>query len=191
MPEDAAAVEEAPLEEATPAPESGKKGETEVVPPEVATPTPEEEALIEQWAVAAVASSEYTDGAWSAQQMVGEPDTPEAGDFETAWAAAYADTQLETVTLTFATAVVPTAVEIYESYNPGAVALIEVLDLNTDEWVAVWEGAAGPTGEELAVFSPPLDAAGLVTDQVRITLDEPAVEGWNEIDAVKLIGVAE
>ncbi len=45
--------------------------------------------------------------------------------------------------------------------------------------------------EELAVFSPELTAVDFVTDQVRLTIDEAAVEGWNEIDAVKLIGVTE
>jgi hypothetical protein len=29
------------------------------------------------------------------------------------------------------------------------------------------------------------------TDQVRLTIDEPLIPDWNEIDAVKLIGVVE
>jgi hypothetical protein len=146
---------------------------------------------IEQWAVAAEASSQYTDDSWSAQQATGAPDTPDAGDNATAWAAAAADDQLETLVLVFEQPVNPTAIEIYESFNPGAVAQIEVLDPNTDEWVVVWSGEADTAGQEMAVFSPELTAVDFVTNQVRLTIDEPAIEGWNEIDAVKLIGVSE
>jgi hypothetical protein len=146
---------------------------------------------IEQWASGAEASSEYGADSWSAQQATGTADTPEAGDMVTAWAAASADDQVETLTLRFAQPVIPTGIEIYETYNPGAVAKIEVLDPNTDEWVVVWEGVADTAGEELAVFSPPLTPVDFATDQVRLSIDEPLIPGWNEIDAVKLIGGVE
>ncbi|HAJ36813.1 MAG TPA: hypothetical protein DCL15_14110 [Chloroflexi bacterium] len=146
---------------------------------------------LEQWAVAAEASSQYTDDSWSAQQATGAADTPEAGDIKTAWAAASADVEAETLVLVYAQSVNPTGIEIYESYNPGAVARIEVLDPNTDDWVVVWEGVADTAGKEIAVFRPPLTPVDFATDQVRLTIDEPLIPGWNEIDAVKLIGVAE
>lgn len=153
--------------------------------------TPRADGSIEQWASAAEASSEYTGDSWSARQVTGAPDTPEAGDKVTAWAAFSVDEQEETLTLTFNFAVIPTGIEIYESYNPGAVSKIEVLDSNTDEWVVVWEGVADTIGEEIAIFSPPLTAVDFATNQVRITIDEPSVPSWNEIDAVKLIGIPE
>ena len=150
---------------------------------------PPAEAL--NWAVSAEASSQYSDDSWSAQQMVGEPDTPEPGDTGTAWAAATPDLQIETLLLTYAQAVVPTGIEIYESYNPGAVTRIELLNPASDEWVVVWEGLADTAGEEIAVFSPALVPADFAATQVRLTVDEPALPGWNEIDAVKLIGLPE
>ena len=152
---------------------------------------PSADGSIEQWATTAEASSEYTDDGWSAKQATGEPDTLEAGDEVTAWAALDADVQSETLELGYDVAVIPTGIEIYESYNPGAVVMIEVLDLNTDEWVIVWEGTADTAGEEIAVFSPPLTAVDFATNLVRLTIDEPSVLGWNEIDAVKLIGIPE
>jgi len=147
--------------------------------------------LIEQWATSAEASSQYGDEDWSAQQATGEPDTLDAGDTPTAWAAAFADSEAESLVLAFDVPVIPAGIEIYESYNPGAIARIEVLDPNTDEWVVVWEGTAETAGEEIAVFSPALTAVDFATSQVRLTIDEPAIVGWNEIDAVKLIGTAE
>jgi hypothetical protein len=148
-------------------------------------------AAIEQWAIGAEASSEYGVDSWSAQQATGPADTPEPGDKITAWAAASADAQVETLTLIFEQPVIPTGIEIYESYNPGAVARVEVLDRNSDAWVVVWEGAADTALEELAVFAPELQAVDFATDQVRLTIDEPLIAGWNEIDAVKLIGALE
>jgi hypothetical protein len=159
--------------------------------PDAEAATTNSEGQIEQWAVAAEASSEYTDDSWSARQATGAADTPEAGDIGTAWAAASADVEAETLVLVYAQPVNPTGIEIYESYNPGAVARIEVLDPNTDDWVVVWEGVADTAGEEIAVFRPQLTPVDFATDQVRLTIDEPLIPGWNEIDAVKLIGVAE
>lgn len=159
--------------------------------PSPAAVTPNADGSIEQWASAAEASSEYTDDSWSAKQATGAPDTLEAGDEITAWAALNADVQEETLVLTFDVAVIPTGIEIYETYNPGAVVKVEVLDLNTDEWIVVWEGVADTVGEEIAVFSPPLSTVEFATNQVRLTIDEPSVPGWNEIDAVRLIGIPE
>ncbi|MCW5841019.1 MAG: PPC domain-containing protein [Caldilinea sp.] len=147
--------------------------------------------LIEQWATSAEASSQYGDEDWSAQQATGEPDTLDGGDTPTAWAAAFADSEAESLVLAFDVPVIPAGIEIYESYNPGAIAKIEVLDPNTDEWVVVWEGTAETAGEDMAVFSPALTAIDFATSQVRLTIDEPAIVGWNEIDAVKLIGTVE
>lgn len=158
---------------------------------DVPSPSVNADGSVEQWVADAEASSEYSDEDWSAQQVTGAADTVVAGDEVTAWAALNADAQQETLRLTFAQAVIPTAIEIYETYNPGAVSMIEVLDPNTDAWVVVWEGVADTIGEEMAVFSPALSAVDFAVSQVRLTIDEPAVPGWNEIDAVKLIGVAE
>ena len=147
--------------------------------------------LTEQWATSAEASSEYGDSSWSAQQATGEPNSLDGGDLPTAWAAASADSQVESLVLAFDVPVIPAGIEIYESYNPGAIVSIEVLDLNTDEWVVVWAGTADTVGENVAIFSPALTSVEFATSQVRLTIDEPAVTGWNEIDAVKLIGIAE
>jgi hypothetical protein len=155
------------------------------------TPTPNEEGTLEQWAVTAEASSQYADDSWSAQQATGAPDTPEAGDNSTAWAAASTDVEVETLALVYSQAVIPTGIEIHESFNPGAIVKIEVLDPNTDAWVVVWEGVADTAGEEMAVFSPELTPVDFATNQVRLTIDEPLIPDWNEIDAVKLIGVVE
>jgi hypothetical protein len=144
-----------------------------------------------QWAIDAVASSEYGDDSWSALQIVGEPNTLTAGDAVTAWAAGTSDENVETLELSYEFPVVPHAIHIYESYNPGAVTMIEAYNLETEEWVVIWEGAvsAPEDGETLSrVFSPEFEPVGFATDGLRLTVDEPSVPGWNEIDAVQLVG---
>ncbi|MFO7631552.1 MAG: PPC domain-containing protein [Caldilinea sp.] len=165
--------------------------EADATPTAEPTPAVDADDSIAQWVTDAEASSQYSDDAWSARQVIGAPDTPEPGDEITAWAALSSDLQLETLILSYAQAVIPTGIEIYETYNPGAVTVIAVIDPNTDEWVVVWEGVADTIGEEIAIFSPTLTPVAFATTQVRLTIDEPSVPGWNEIDAVKLIGIPE
>lgn len=38
-------------------------------------------------------------------------------------------------------------------------------------------------------FSPELAQVEFATNQIRLTIDEPAITGWNEIDAVGLVGM--
>ena len=162
---------------------------TETAPTETAPTETAPTEILEQWAVNASASSQYGDDDWSAQQATGEPDTLIPGDEVTAWAAYSSDSQLETLVLAYAQPVIPVGLEIYESYNPGAVVRVEFFDLNTDEWVVAWEGTAESAGLDFATFRPALISVNFATDQVRLTVDEPSVSGWNEIDAVKLIGI--
>lgn len=141
-----------------------------------------------QWAVDAVASSQYGEDSFSALQATGPSNTPLAGDYATAWAAQTADGGEETLELTFDVPVNPSGVAIFESYNPGAVVLIEALDIDNNTWVTIYEGVAEATEETSRVFVPELTPVDFVTNQIRLTLDTAAVSGYNEIDAVQLFG---
>lgn len=169
--------------------ESSASTPAETAPAETAPAETAPAETLEQWAVSASASSQYGDDNWSAQQATGEPDTLISGDEVTAWAAYNSDSQQETLVLAYAQPVIPVGLEIYESYNPGAIVRVEFFDLNTDEWVVAWEGTAETAGLDFATFRPALLPVNFATDQVRLTVDEPSVSGWNEIDAVKLIGI--
>lgn len=145
------------------------------------------EDIARQWAVDAVASSQYGDDGFSALQATGEPNVTAPSDNPAAWASKEADGALETLELTFARAVRPSGVRIHESYNPGAVTTIEAFDEESGEWVVLWEGNE-PTEEAMRVFSPSFQAPDFATAQIRLTLDTSVVGGWNEIDAVELVG---
>jgi enterochelin esterase-like enzyme len=148
--------------------------------------------LWKQWAAGAKASSEYNgqgkadDADWSAAQACGRPDTETDGDHPTAWASHKPDDGDEWLELTYKAAVRPARVRIHESFNPGAVAKIEALD-EEKKWRVVWKGTDTTTASP-GVLDAALEASSFATRTIRITLDAAGVEGWNEIDAVQLIG---
>nr|MCU0867864.1 hypothetical protein [Planctomycetota bacterium] len=81
-----------------------------------------------QWASGARASSEYrTVGDYSAERAVGAPSVVQAGDNGQAWCSKQADSGAEWLELDFDPPVRAKAVRVVQSWNPGAVVLIEVV----------------------------------------------------------------
>jgi hypothetical protein len=126
------------------------------------------------------------DRSWSAVQATGAPDTPVDGDNPSAWASKRPEMGSVWLVLEYAEAVRPDEVRVHETYNPGAVAQIA---FRTPEgsWEVVWEGTA-PRGASPTWFSPSIASVRYATNAVRLVLDTDRVEGWNEIDAVELVG---
>jgi hypothetical protein len=179
---EATTVEAPETGEATVEPTAEPAGATAVAP----TSAPAAGGLVRQWAISAVASSEYGASDWSAIQATGAPDTPECGDHVTAWAAATAGTE-EWIELTYATFVRPTEVNIVQSYNPNQVVKVELIDSVSDYHV-IYAGEPKAMGECPYVLSIPVEGADYVVAGIRITIDQSAVQDWNEIDAVELVG---
>jgi hypothetical protein len=146
----------------------------------------EERLNVRQWATAAAASTEYSRPQWSAAQATGPPDTVGAGDCSTAWASKAPDDDVEWLSLGFAEAVQPVCIRVHETYNAGSIMKVEARDAS-GAWRTVWEGAAMAC-ETPRWFEVQVTSDGWTTREVRITLDSDAVPGWNEIDAVELVG---
>jgi hypothetical protein len=146
----------------------------------------DDDGRLRQWAAAAKASSEYTADACAAKQAAGKPDTKEAGDKPTAWAPAAQDAGIEWIELTYEVAVRPARVRIHETCGPGTVVKIEALDPD-GKWHELWKGA-DPSREAPAWFDPEFAAPAFATKAIRVTVDTSLVAGWNEVDAVELIG---
>ncbi len=106
---------------------------------------------VRQWASGAEATSEYNSTTWSAMQATGAPDTPACGDFTTAWASATSTGQ-DNLTLTYDTPVLPNAINVYQSYNPGAITRVEVLPADGAPAITVFEGV-DPTTACPGVFT--------------------------------------
>ncbi len=121
---------------------------------------------------------------WSPEQVIGPADTPNAGDYTTAWATREPDAGPEWLSVGFATPVEIAEVRIRESYNPGAIVSVAAVVNNRE--VALWEGqsAGGRVPRDFVVRAGP----GTRAQSVIIRLDTASVPGWNEIDAVELVG---
>lgn len=141
-----------------------------------------------QWATEASASSQFGEDSWSATQATGEPTITEPTDNPAAWASAEPDGSVETLELGYEHKVTPTGVQIHESFNPGAVTMVEAYNEDDDEWVSLWEGEE-PSDSDIRVFEPQFDAPEFKTNRIRLTIDSDLVSGYNEIDAVRLLGL--
>lgn len=122
---------------------------------------------------------------WSPGQAAGAPNTQQHGDYSTAWAPQSQDGGKEWLQLRYGRAVEISEINIHETYNPGAVSKVSAIMPDGSEKV-IWEGRGTPEEGivERAVKVPP----GIRSDQIRIELDTARVSGWNEIDAVELVG---
>ncbi len=122
---------------------------------------------------------------WSPGRAAGAPDTAGHGDYSTAWASQSPDSGKEWLQVKYQKSVEISEINIHETYNPGAISKVSALMPDGSERV-IWEGTMDPGQDviERAVKVPP----GVRSDQIRIELDTSRVPGWNEIDAVELVG---
>jgi hypothetical protein len=121
---------------------------------------------------------------WGPEQATGFPDTDRAGDYQSAWASREPDAGPEWLAVGFDRAVELAEVRVRESYNPGAISRVAAL-VNGQE-VVLWEGSAagGPAPRD---FVLPVTAS-VQAQSIVIHLDTTQVAGWNEIDAVEIVG---
>jgi Secretion system C-terminal sorting domain len=135
-------------------------------------------------------SSQYGNPDWAATQALGAPNTATCNDLITAWASQFADGGTEFLELGIPTVTGATKIVVYETYNPGAIELIEVRNQTSTAWVTVYTAVAAvnPTCPNNLTIN--FAALGFPIDRVRITLNSNAVSGWNEIDAIAVTGAS-
>jgi len=146
---------------------------------------------MEQWVQSVRAfSSQYNTTGWGAHQVIGQPKVyPRYGDIQGAWAQKNpASLSVEWLELEFQEAVLISSIEIYETFNAGAVRRLSALN-DRNEWVVIWSGQASPI-KSSRIFKPSLNLHGkvLATKIIKLDLDCSRADSWCEIDAVKLIG---
>jgi len=122
---------------------------------------------------------------WGPEQAIGQPNTPENGPFETSWASATTDGQVEWLQLEYALPVRPIAIQVHESNNPGALFKVSYFDSEGLEHPA-WEGRDPSSGQSGRAVSEVEVAVPVRISSIRLYLNSPAVPGRNTIDAVAL-----
>jgi hypothetical protein len=142
-----------------------------------------------QWAIAATASSTYNDAkgtdSWSANQATGAPNVDKYADDGKAWTSKTPDAGIEWLDLKFPKPVHAEEIRIRESCGSGAVIKVELIDEQGAAHTA-WAGNDPTTDLNYLMVKVP--KTGYKTDRVKITLATNVVPGWNEIDAVQLVG---
>jgi len=140
-------------------------------------------------------SSEYSDADWSAEQILGQPNTylavktasvPKNGDLPTAWASESEDGQSEFIKVGFEIPAQITGVKIYETYNPGSVERVEAID-ETGNAHLLWQGVAEVLPKRKRIFRIDVPPTAYKVHALVIHLDSQRVPGWNQIDAVGIV----
>lgn len=142
-----------------------------------------------QWASEATASSSYNDAqgdsGWSAKQATGAPDVDRYADDQHAWAPKTEDGGIEWLDLKYLKPVHASEVRVRESMGSGAVIKVELFD-EAGAAHTVWQGV-DPT-KELNYLILKFKTTEYRVNRVKVTLATNVIPGWNEIDAVQLVG---
>jgi hypothetical protein len=141
--------------------------------------------LCEQWAVGATASSEYSANAWSANQATGWPNAIPCEDDGRAWASSNSD-GIDWLELVYPDSVRPTEIRIHEVLGVSSIVKVEVKD-GAGNYHTVHTAQSGSQTCP-RILTIPVTGISAAVKVVRLSLDQRALNQWNEIDAVKLIG---
>lgn len=124
---------------------------------------------------------------WAPEQATGPPDMPREGGGGKAYGPAQPQEGLAWVYLTYDIPMHARQVRIFEVYAPGFVAKVELYDEENKSPHTVWEGF-DPTKKSPAVFEVVFPQTEYRVIGVKITLDTQRGWGYNDIDAVQLVG---
>lgn len=122
---------------------------------------------------------------WGEEQATGPPDTFRAGDIPSAWASRLPDGGEEWLNLGYSNSVYVAEVRVRETYNPGAISKVAAVLPNGSEQV-IWEGVTEAGEAPIEKVFPV--TGNIYAKGVKVYLDTRRVPGWNEIDAVELVG---
>jgi hypothetical protein len=138
----------------------------------------------QQWAATIRGfSTQYTTTSWAADRVLGAPDVfPTHGDNANAWASLGADDKDEWLEVGYAQPMRISAIDVLETYNPGAISAVEMITAS-GERITAYQGAPHANGSanklhiDVGCTAEPIVA-------VNVRLASRQVAGWNEIDAI-------
>lgn len=121
---------------------------------------------------------------WSPRQATGAPDADPGRDDPNAWAPRNPEMGVQWLQLTYATPMRVNGVRVFEVNAPGAIAAVRARSAD-GSWVLLWQGTAGGGGKPVWIGFP---LTSFDVRVLRIEVDTDRTPGWNEIDAVELVG---
>jgi hypothetical protein len=174
-----------------PAPTVGAPSPGEIVPSNQLNDATIRGDTAGQWAVSAVAGSQYGKTQYSAAQATGAPNISIVGNSPDAWCPANKDRGTDWLEVTFGRPVHASEVRVRQNDTVGAITKIEAIE--PDGTVHVWwEGTdTPPATREIVWFAVRVPKTGYLVAKAKISLNLAAMPGWKEIDAVQLVGAPE
>lgn len=167
--------------------------------PTAAKPIDEADILAEkegQWAQSAEASTTFNNAqgsaGYAASRATGQPDVSRYSDSPNSWATRNGDSDTpDWLHVTFEQPVYARSIRVRQNAAPGAISKLELLDAAGAAHV-VWEGTdTTPYAKDtIGWLIRDFDVTPYKVAAARITLHTSRVWGWNEIDAVQLVGSA-
>ena len=144
-----------------------------------------------QWATGATATSEYNTNQYAATEATGAPNSSGC-DGANIWASLAGNT-VDSLTVSYETAVVPAKINVYQNGKKGAVSNVEVSS-NGTTWTSVYTGDPSLAGDGTCqevnfyddILAVSVRSVTAAIKYVRITVDQ-STAGWAEIDAVELV----
>jgi len=95
---------------------------------------------------------------------------------------------LGTLNLYFAQLVRPTQVRIHQNFNPGYITRVDLIDIYGEPHT-IYESVPIPNPQCPFVLVIPVVDADYATNTAVVYIDQTgSTTGWNQIDAVELIG---
>jgi hypothetical protein len=148
-----------------------------------------------QWASNAAASSTYAQttgekAGYSSWQATGAPNVSRYSDNPAAWTTKSGDSKApEWLEVKFAKAVYATSLRVRQSAAPGAISKLELIDADGGLH-EMWSGTDATPYEKNTIgwLVKDFPKTSFLVTGARITLETARVWGWNEIDAVQLVG---
>jgi hypothetical protein len=120
---------------------------------------------------------------WHALQACGAPDADRTRDDPKAWAPRSAECGRQWIELSYATPIDADRIAIHECCAPGAIEEVHVRTSN-GAWQLVYRNDHAGMSSPLSIEFPTI----ALVSAVKLVLDTNRVSGWNEIDAVQLLG---
>ncbi|MFL6551128.1 MAG: hypothetical protein ACJ8OJ_20725 [Povalibacter sp.] len=149
-----------------------------------------------QWATSGTSSSTYASDkaataktSYAPNAATGAPDVERYGDNGNAWTTETPDKGIEWLEVKFDKPVAATQLRIRQNYGGGAIMKVELIDdagMRHIVWQGIDQQAYAPS--TISWFDRSFEKTAYKATGARITLATNAVLGWNEIDAVQLLG---
>ncbi|XP_005104613.1 F-box/LRR-repeat protein 4 [Aplysia californica] len=99
------------------------------------------------------------------------------------------------IEVSFAEMLYPVRIEVYETYNPGAIIRILACDRakgsDVDKgirWVTLWSSKPKACKQRPRIFAPRLKKMNFATNLIRLELNHQYMDYYTELDGIKLVG---